>query len=168
MNQKEVQFRELIEENQNRFYRICRVYAYKASDLDDLYQEVLIQIWQSLDKFREEAALNTFIYRIAINTALNFNKKQKKNKIQSLETIPNTLLKTENDSKEEISDEMIIELYQQIQNLKEEEKSLILLHLEGLSYQEMASVTGYSVNLVGVKLNRIKKRLAKKLKNYTK
>lgn len=63
---------------------------------------------------------------------------------------------------------MITELYQQIQNLKEEEKSLILLHLEGLSYQEMASVTGYSVNLVGVKLNRIKKRLAKKLKNYTK
>ena len=157
LEQKEQLFNQLLEQSKGSIYRICKAYLYDEQQTDDLFQEILIAIWRSMDKFRNEAKWNTYIYRIAVNTAIKYNLKHKK--IRIIENLPTTTLE------EKIELENRFEqMHRAIQQLKPPDRLLISLVLEDLSYKEIAEVLDSKVNLVGVRINRIKQRIIKIIK----
>jgi RNA polymerase sigma factor (sigma-70 family) len=166
MDQQEKNFTELVAENHASIYRICRAYLYDASLADDLYQEILYQVWTSIESYRGAAKVNTWIYRIAINTAINFNLKNKKHQHVSIPEyvqIPyeDTLLQ-----KLEQEDQLD-RLRVCISQLEASDRLIISLVLEDKSYRDIAEITGGNINSVGVKINRIKGRLLKLMEKTT-
>lgn len=155
-------FKEIIKEYHPILYKIGRVYT-NDDDFDDLYQEMLIAIWKTLKNFRGDSKISTWLYKVALNTALTYQRKNKfsffqKSNLDEIENIPFT---HENSA---IEREASIEaLYAAIKQLKSDDRSLVLLYLEEKSYEEMAEILGISTSLVGVKINRVKKKLFKLL-----
>jgi len=138
------------------------VRAYTAVDHDDLFQEIIIQVWRSIPSFRHEASVTTWLYRIALNTAIRWTKNGKK--YAGAETLDN-LEHLLQENKTPI-DERLSWLYGEIYKLDEIDRSVTLLLLEGFSYKEMSAMLGISESNVGVKINRIKKQLIAKSKKY--
>ena len=135
-------------------------------DQDDLFQDVLVQVWSSIPAFRGEAKETTWIYRVAFNTALAWRRGERRRREGH-----ELFLKSEDLSQAQPShvdsltnQEIVEQLYAAIRQLPKVDASLALMHLDGLSYQEMAEVLGISENYIGVKLNRIRKLLADQLK----
>ena len=149
-------FEKIVQENAGILNKICRVYTNSEEDFDDYYQEVTIQLWSSFQKFRGDAQLSTWIYRVAINTCLGLLRKEKRR-------IPTNELNDRHEIAEHdeqaILDEQLQKLYMAIKRLKEVDRAIILLHLEDKSYKEVAEIMGISVSNVGVKINRIKSQL---------
>lgn len=157
-------FNELVRANHASIYRICRAYLYDVSHADDLYQEILYQIWKSMQSFKEQAKVTTWIYRIAVNTAINFNLKNKRHQHQSMpdsfsipyeETLPE---KQEQELK-------LTKLRYCISQLETQDRLIISLVLENKSYKEIAEITGISITNTGVKISRIKARLLHLMEN---
>jgi len=165
-SEKEKLFANLFSENRGKIYRLCSAYLIDKTEVDDLFQEVMINVWNNLEKFRGESQINTWVYRIAVNTAFMFNKKTKKTKNLFLRFSPDSqALKNEPDqSKNDQSHEMIKQLHQSINTLTNQDKIIISLVLEGLKYEEIGAITGLTVSNVGVKINRIKPVLLKRMK----
>jgi RNA polymerase sigma-70 factor (ECF subfamily) len=90
-NSKEIRFRQVVEENGNRISRICSYYSKSAEDRKDMYQEILVNIWKSLDKFRGESSISTWIYRIAVNTSLTFAGKSYRNMNLNIDQLPQSI-----------------------------------------------------------------------------
>ena len=141
-------------------FKVVRTYT--VADHDDLFQEIIIQVWHSVPAFRQESSVTTWLYRIALNTAIKWTKKEKK--YAGAETLDNVqhLLQ---DNRIQI-DERLTWLYGEIYKLDEIDRSVALLLLEGFSYKEMSAMLGISESNVGVKINRIKKQLIAKSKKY--
>lgn len=144
----------LVEDNKRIIYKVCYVYAADKDGLNDLYQEVVINLWRAYPRFRGECQVSTWIYRISLNTCVSFYRKSKSHP----EVVPISV-DLEAFPEEENKTSQLRELYRMINCLKQLEKALILLWLEEKSYQEMAEITGLSSNNVAVKLNRIKEKL---------
>lgn len=155
MNQR--RYEDIIRTHKDSIYRVCLGYIYEPDLVEDLFQEVLIALWKSLSTFRGEASLSTFIYRVTVNTAISFNRKRKKDlRGDLLEHIPAVY----NSPADEITNKEELELLRTcIRRLQEQDRLIITLHLEELSYKEIADIAGISVNYVGVKINRIKATL---------
>jgi len=137
------------------FFKIVRAYTVAPMDMDDLFQEIVIQVWRSIPSFREACAVSTWIYRIAINTALTWARKEKKHR--QVEGIGEGALLL---SEEVVTpDERLAWLYETIHQMDTVDRGIVLLMLEGFSYKEMAVIIGISESNIGVKINRIKKRL---------
>ena len=138
------------------------VRAYTVADHDDLFQEIIIQVWHSIPAFRHEASVTTWVYRIALNTAIKWTKKEKKHAgAETLDKVQHLL----HENRTSI-DERLNWLYGEIYKLDEIDRSVTLLLLEGFSYKEMSAILGISESNVGVKINRIKKHLIAKSKKY--
>jgi len=135
------------------FFKIVRAYAVSGPELDDLFQEIVIQVWKSVPAFRGESAVSTWVYRISINAALSWVRKEGRHR--ALEKIEGLVLQ----EGVEKADERLDWLYAEIHRMDEIDRSIALLLLEGFSYKEMAVVLGITETNVGVKINRIKKRL---------
>ncbi|MGI9551835.1 MAG: RNA polymerase sigma factor, partial [Aurantibacter sp.] len=131
-------------------------------DQQDLYQDIVYQLWKSYDTFRGEAKISTWMYRIALNTALTRLKK-KKRQGHSVSIDQVILEQTENYDPE--FEERLRMLYQQIGQLNVLEKGIMLLLLEGKKYEEIAEITGLSASNVGTRISRIKQKLKTELKN---
>jgi RNA polymerase sigma-70 factor, ECF subfamily len=159
MKNKEQLFREIIEGHKDKIYRICYAYLYEKKMVDDLYQEVLINVWHALDRFNGDAQITTWLYRVTMNTTITFNKNYKKHQKLFKNDIPQNIIEESNKGAEEENQKKIDKLMQSIQKLKEDERLIISFVLEELAYKEIAEILGISVNSVGVKINRIKKRL---------
>lgn len=141
-------------------FKIVRAYAFNALDRDDLFQEIVIQVWRSVLSFRQESSVTTWLYRIALNTAIKWTSKERKlGSTESLDNVQYVLLE---DSQP--LDERLSWLYEEIHQLDEIDRSIALLLLEGYSYKEMAAILGITESNVGVKINRIKKQLITKSK----
>jgi len=123
-----------------------------------LFQEMILQLWKAFPSFRNEAKITTFMYRIALNTAISGIRK-KKIKTTELESISFQIKET---IEENFSDELKL-LHASIEQLSDVEKSIVLLFLEDKPYDEIAEITGISANYVAVKMNRIKEKLRKLL-----
>jgi len=168
MNNKEEQFKKIIADNSERIKRICNYYAPAYDDRQDIYQEILINIWKSLPNFKGNAMISTWIYRVAVNTALSFTGKAFKNMQVniSIET-QNLNLLTDNDAsaikKEE--DKQFEKLKLELNQLSVIDKALISLMLEGLSMKEIADIIGITEPNAKVKIHRIKESLRTKLNN---
>ena len=162
----EHKFLELVNENRNRILRICRVYAWNPADQDDLYQEILFQIWHGLPALKEKQFANTWLYRVAINTAISFVRKRASGPDRVIHFEPADLTRTieSRQATEENANDRIANLYTAIYKLNPIEKALVTLFLEDLTYEQMAEVTGISASNVGVILHRAKKKLSRLMK----
>lgn len=160
---KNALFKQILAENKDRVYRICCAYEHDTDERDDLYQEIMINIWKNLEKFEGRSAVSTWIYRIAVNTSLLHVKKAAKKKTTHTPIDEQTLGISEGDEREEKIrlGSQIEKLYECINMLPELDRLIISMVLDDLSYKEIAEVTGMSVNHTGVKINRIKKELGK-------
>lgn len=162
MKDKEALFNSLLKNNHASIYRICMAYLYDRSHVDDLYQEILYSVWKSLDSYKGAAQISTWIYRIAVNTAISYNINNKKQQHLQLPEILN-LPAEEKDAKQE--EAQFNKLRHCIQQLEAQDRLVISLVLEDKSYKDIAEITGSNTNNVGVKINRIKARLLKLMEN---
>nr|WP_319398700.1 RNA polymerase sigma factor [uncultured Carboxylicivirga sp.] len=166
MKNKEQQFNALIADHGDKIMRICSYYNSDADEQKDMYQEILINIWNSLDSFRGDAAIGTWIYRIAVNTSLSFTGKS----FRKMKLIINTDTSNLHNLLDEDETEIKITLEEKLNRLRAElnqlsviDKSLISLLLEGLSMREIADIIGITEPNVKVKIHRIKDQLKNKL-----
>jgi len=158
----EAGFLKLIEENRLKILKICRVYAWNPSDRDDLYQEILFQIWRALPGLKQNAYAGTWLYRVALNTSISFVRKQATRNRRATTCGPEDLARHMESARQpdESDDGRLSRLYEAIAQLNETEKALVVLFLEDLSYEEIADALGLSANHVGVALHRAKKKLS--------
>ena len=158
----EHRFLELVNENRNKILRICRVYAWNSADQDDLYQEILFQIWRGLPDLKEKQFANTWLYRVAIYTAISFVRKRvsRTDRVVHFEHAALTRTIESQQATEAKADDRITTLYNAIYKLNPLEKALVTLFLEDLTYEQIAEATGISASNVGVMLHRAKKKLS--------
>lgn len=162
MINKEEKFKQIVSENDIRIRRICRYYASGEDESKDIYQEVLINIWKSLDSYRGDAAISTWIYRIALNTALTQSGKSYKEIKLHVDVDTQSLSGILDD--EELENKQLLEkqldlLQTEINQLSIIDKALISLQIEKLSTKEIANIIGLTEPNVRVKLHRIKETL---------
>ena len=151
-------FEQILEESKHKIYRICKIYAVAPLEPQDLFQEVVFQIWKSLDNFKGRSSIDTWVYKIAINVCLRSKMKLDKSnaKTDRFEAIHYTPAEKEIDISEQ---EKFSYLKQCINTLNESDTSIIVLYLDDLSYKEIALITGLSENHIAVKMKRIRKKL---------
>ncbi len=165
MQRKEERFNVLVNENQQKILKICKYYAPVAEDSKDIYQEILVNIWKSLDNFRGEALESTWIYRIALNTAMGFAGKEfrrMKIVIDGAEKTLNNLI-SEDDSDFKLKENQINLLQDHLNQLSVIDKAIMSLVLEDLSMKEIAEIIGITEPNVRVKVHRIKEILREKM-----
>ena len=162
---KEQVFNEVFRENRDKIFKLCYSYLDKKENAEDLFQEVMMNVWMNLDKFRGESRISTWIYRIAINTALLYNKKDSRiNKVKMQNGNPENIHETESYDESMEKEKKIILLYESISKLSKQNRLIITLALEGLSYADISEIVGITVSNVGVRINRIKDELFKIMK----
>lgn len=153
------QFLQLIEANQGILHKICGLYTATPADHQDLYQEIIIQLWRSFAGFRGDSKFSTWLYRIALNTAISDLRRQKRKiAIVFTEAGPPAIADQAMDTTRE---DQLRQLHDAIGQLGEIEKAIVMLYLEERSYEEMEEILGVSQNNLRVKMNRIKEKLRK-------
>lgn len=153
-------FSKWLELHKSLIFKIVRAYANSSDDQDDLFQEIIIQVWHSVPSFRQESSESTWLYRIALNTAIKWvRQEQKHNNNEALDHLTEVLHEASP------MDEQLSWLYEAIHRLDKVDRSITLLLLDGFTYKEMAAVLGIIESNVGVKINRIKKQLIEQSKS---
>lgn len=154
MNTKEQRFSKLVKEHEQTIYAVCYMFSRDAGDVDDLHQEILLRLWQGYDGFEGRSDIKTWIYRVALNYCINFRDKRRREQTRRM------TVRGSDSSDSDLEKRMQIkQLYQRINKLGLVDRSVILLWLEGLSYEEIGEILGISVKNVSFKLVRIKERL---------
>lgn len=160
----EKEFIELVNKNRALVYKVCHLYCRDDEQHKDLFQEIVLQLWKSFPYFNQQSAVSTWVYRVALNTAITNLRKQSRNPdrrplaISQLE-IPDISWPPEDNTSI---------LYQAIEKLNEVEKAIIMLYLDEKSYDEISEIIGISISNVGVRLNRIKTKLTNLIKGIAK
>lgn len=167
MNNKRDIFLSTLEQHKGILYKIANSYCQHTEDRKDLVQEIIIQLWLSFDNYSDQYKYSTWIYRIALNTSISFyRKRNKRNKTeQEVATIFKNSIQ-EFDFPEEESNIQLLQKF--IRELKELDKALILLYLDGLSQAEISNIIGITPTNISTKVNRIKKKLKDKFIAYKK
>lgn len=162
MKEKETAFLHRIDKHKGILYKVSKMYMDTSDDQQDLFQEIICQLWKSYDSFRNESQFSTWMYRVAINTAIVFLKKEKR-KVDKYE-IPSENIKEEDcDSAEKES--QLEHFYKAVQKLEKIDKAIIFYQLEGFSHREIGENLGISEGNARVKLNRAKEKLKAIIKN---
>lgn len=153
MEDKEKEFARIVKEHKRRIYTVCYMFSKDADQVADLFQEILINMWKGFSSFRGESSISTWIWRVSLNTCINTSKKGSR-----LEIIP---LNVNINPYEDVDEEalQVRQLYDRINRLGLVDRSLILLWLENLTYEEIGAIMGISVKNVSVKLVRIREKL---------
>ena len=154
----EKEFIKLLNDHIGIIYKICNVYFYKNPLKEDYQQEIIIRLWKAFPDFRNESEFSTWMYRVALNTAIDIKRKFH-TRLQYTELTREEYKLTDN--KEAQKSDQKEKMYGAINRLNDGEKAIILLYLEGFSYNEIAGIIGISESNTGVKINRIKKHLIK-------
>ena len=141
-------------ENENLIYKVCRIYAYTHPDRQDLFQEIVIRLWQSFPTFKGQSKFSTWLYRVAINTAITGLRKRK-DFIESYE--PDTLPQQFAETASVEEDEKLSRLYTAIEQLNQVEKAIVMLYMEDKTYDEMEDILGINQGTLRVKMNRAKR-----------
>ena len=162
MDNKEARFLQLIGENKGILYKISKIYEDNLEDRDDLVQEIILQLWRAFDSFRAESKFSSWMYRVALNTAIVFFKKQKRRPDD--QPLPYQFDRPEEQSTAGEKEEQLAAFYKAVQQLNKVEKALIYLYMEDVPYTEIASNLGITEVNVRVRLNRIKNKLKEIIK----
>ena len=159
MKQQQEPFLEIISEHQRIIHKVTRLYAHTQDDRDDLFQEILMQLWRAFGSFKGEAKISTWMYRVALNTAISgFRKSSRRPQTSELDNVAFQAIADMPDPDGEENKQL---LYKAIALLSDLERAIIMLYLEDHSYDEIADVIGITSNYVGVKISRIKTKLKK-------
>ena len=157
----EKEFESRISQNSPLIHKICRIYAYSEADRQDLFQEIVIHLWKAYPQFKGTSKFSTWLYRVAINTAITGLRKQKSFiKSYEPEMLPSHLPDEKGNEEEQWN-----QLYTAIARLNEIEKAIVMLYLEDRSYDEMEDILGISQGNLRVKMTRIKDKLRQLTKN---
>ena len=157
----EQEFIQAVELNQNIVHKVCNLYMDNAQDKEDLFQEITLQAWKSFTAFKANSKFSTWLYRVALNTAITFFKKEKKQSfIVATAIIPET---ADHDTSIE---EQVNAMHKAIAGLNKIDKALVMLFLEDYSYNDIGDIMGISPNNVAVKMNRIKTKLKETALQY--
>lgn len=147
-----------VNESQGIIHKVCRMYCDDETHRKDLFQEIVLQLWKSYPSFRGDAKFSSWMYRVALNVAIQDFRKEKKRRFLILESFefkePTAPASSHN------ADERIQALYKAISQLNKVEKAIMMLHLEEVANEEIAEIVGISQNYVRVKMTRIRKKLA--------
>lgn len=153
----ENEFSEKIEQNQGLIWKVCRTYTYTSADSEDLFQEIVFQLWKSHGNFKGNSKFTTWMYRVALNTAITLYRKEKKRGYST--EIEDKHLGFEDHSESQEKKERIDNLYAAIKQLSEIERALTLMYLDEIPYKEISHTLGISEVNARVKMNRIKTKL---------
>jgi RNA polymerase sigma-70 factor (ECF subfamily) len=156
-------FEQILENNKRRLAAIARSYA-SPDDFEDLYQEMLLQIWKSLDSFEGRASLDTWVYRVALNTALTHRRKaiERTRLMDNPGELPEPRV---TNSQSQVVPRRELEILDEfIHALNKVDRAVFLLYLEDFSYRQMSEITGFTENHIGVRISRIKKTFMEKFK----
>ena len=162
-NKQQQEFVQLLNQHQPLIHKVCHLYEQAPSDREDLFQEIVVQLWKAYPKFRGESKFSTWLYRIALNTAISGLRKRK-NKIASFEpdNLPTDIQDEIYNKEKELQ---LDQLYSAIRKLSEIERALVMLYLEDKPYDEMEEILGINQNNLRVKMNRIKEKIRKIIKS---
>jgi RNA polymerase sigma-70 factor, ECF subfamily len=156
-NRQKDQFLDILEKNIGIIIKIARAYSKTLHDKEDLINDITLELWKSYGRFKGDSKISTWIYRIALNTSMNYKRKREKDRLfflDDLKQIENIswLIEQPDSSNTEI-------LYQCIDELNQLNKAIILLHLDGNSHDEISEITGISKTNVGTRISRIKEQI---------
>jgi RNA polymerase sigma-70 factor (ECF subfamily) len=157
VNSKEAEFLKLINDNKGILFKICRIYQDDAEDRNDLLQEMTLQLWLAFDSFRGESKFSSWMYRIALNTAIAFFKKQKRRPDD--QSLPYDFDRAEELSRSGDEEEKLAMFYKAVQQLTKVEKALVYLYMENQSYEEIATHLGITSVNARVRMSRTKDKL---------
>ncbi|HEY0666920.1 MAG TPA: RNA polymerase sigma factor [Sphingobacteriaceae bacterium] len=162
MVDKEELFKEIFQNNSRKIYHLCYGYTGDDDSANDLMQETFMKVWQNLDKFRNQALISTWIYRIAVNTCLSYLRVQKR---QAKDELTDNIIENQ---PEEVSEKnnQVSQLYQCIAQLDENERIIITMVLDEVPYSEIAEISGISEGNLRVKIHRIKLKLTELYNQY--
>lgn len=156
MTEKEIEFNRIVKANKATIFTVCYLFSKEQDEVNDLFQETLINLWRSFDGFQGKCDVKTWIWRVSLNTCLTYERKKKRR----VDTVPLTmdinLFTDTNDDTRQVQ-----MLYRRINKLGPLDKAIVLLWLENLSYDEIGQIIGISTKNVSVKLVRIKEQLKK-------
>ena len=161
MKEKEKEFLNRIESHKGILYKVSKMYMDNYDDQQDLFQEIICQLWKSYDSFRNESQFSTWMYRVAVNTAIVFLKKEKR-KVDKYEIASENIKDDEGDS--HIKESQLDHFYKAVQKLEKIDKAIIFYQLEGFSHKEIGDNLGISEGNARVKLNRAKDKLKEIIK----
>ncbi len=159
MTTKEKQFEQTIRENRSTIYTVCYMFSTDSDEVDDLFQESLINLWRGFDGFEHRSDIKTWIYRVTLNTCITMDRKKRRQPETSLTMDINLFRDNDDDTKQ------VDMLHQRISQLKPFDRAIVLLWLENLSYEEIGQIVGISTKNVSVRLFRIKEQL-KQMSNH--
>ena len=160
MKSTEAEFEKIVRDHKRRIYTVCYMFSQDQSEVEDLFQDILVNIWRGLESFKGDKYLATWIWKVSLNTCINHSKKSKKEG----KKIP---LDVDINLYEDVDAEslQIRQLHDRIEQLGYMDRSLVLLWLENLTYDEIGAILGVSANNVAVRLVRIKEKLKKMSNN---
>jgi len=157
MDIKEQEFSRMVRENKSTIYTVCYMFSNDEDEVSDLFQETLINLWKGFESFRHESKLSTWIYRVAMNTCISADRKKRRQGSKVPLSMNINLYDDEDHETKQVR-----QLHERIQRLDLIDRALVMMWLEGMSYDEIAEVVGISIKNVGVKLVRIKEKLKQK------
>ncbi|HNW51013.1 MAG TPA: sigma-70 family RNA polymerase sigma factor [Prolixibacteraceae bacterium] len=152
-------FLNIVTSNQGIIHKVCGMYCDTTEDREDLFQEILSQLWRSYPTFRNESKISTWMYQVSLNTAITHFKKNKRRPDRN--EFSKEFFQIADDHYDDSFDEQVKLLHNAIAKLTGIEKSIVLLYLEDKKYEEVAEIIGITQNYVRVKMNRIKGKLKK-------
>lgn len=153
---KEIDFTKIVQENKGTIYTVCYMFSKDTDEVNDMFQDTLINLWKGYDSFRNDSKVSTWIYRVAMNTCISADRKKKSRK----DTVPLTMdvnLYEDNDA----DSRQVQMLHSRINRLGMIDRAIVLMWLEDMTYDEIAAVIGITPQNVGVKIHRIKEQLKK-------
>ena len=154
METLETKFAQMVREHKSTIFTVCYMFSKDQDEVNDLFQEVLINLWRGMESFKGESDIKTWIYRVSLNTCISMERKKKRDAMP-LEMDVNLYEDRDEDTLQ------IKMLYHRINKLGFLDRAIVLLWLENLSYEEIAAITGITVKNVSVRLVRIKEQLKK-------
>ena len=153
MNPNEQKFANMVKENKSTIYTVCYMFARDKDEAADLFQDVLINLWKGIGKFRNDSEISTWVYRVSLNTCISADRKKRKMPTTRLDMNIDLFDDDDTDSRQ------IQVLRQRIQRLQPLDRAIVLLWLESLSYQEIADIVGLTPKNISVRLTRIRLQL---------
>lgn len=155
MKALEAEFAQIVKENRSTIYTVCYMFSKDPDEVGDLFQETLINLWRGFASFKGKSEVSTWIWRVSLNTCISSERKKKLRRTEPLSMELNVFDSLDEDNRQ------IQMLHSRIHRLQPFDRAIVLLWLENLSYEEIASIVGISVKNVSVRLFRIKEELKK-------
>lgn len=159
------QFHDIITQHKGIFLKIARTYCRNIEDKQDLVQEMMIQVWRGLPRYDSHYPVSTWLYRVALNVAISFYRKQRRRLPMAGPVLDETLVLADENPSPQMEQVQLLEQF--IASLNDLDKALILLYLDDKSYAEIAQIMGISVSNVGTKLGRVREKLRAKFEQHT-